>query len=92
VAIGGATVAAGDDRVRPAAVETQFVLARSYRASSWSRLVAVCDLIEAIRRDDLDAIRALALANPELPRATAPDSGWGAAMTQAGSGLELVVA
>jgi hypothetical protein len=65
--------------------DAQFVLARSYHASSWPRLVAVCDLIDAIRRDDVEAIRELALANPELARdyATAPDAGWGAAMTEA---------
>jgi hypothetical protein len=74
--------------------DAQFVLARSYHASSWPRLVAVCDLIDAIRRDDVEAIRELALANPELARdyTTAPDTGWSAAMTQAANhGLRRII-
>lgn len=74
--------------------DAQLVLARSYHASSWPRLVAVCDLIEAIWRDDVDAVRTLALANPQLARddATTQDTGWGAAMTQAANhGLRRII-
>jgi hypothetical protein len=74
--------------------DAQFVLARSYHASSWPRLVALCDLIDAIRRDDVEAIRELALANPELARdyTTAPDTGWGGVMTEAANhGLRRII-
>ncbi|MEP6621603.1 MAG: ankyrin repeat domain-containing protein [bacterium] len=68
--------------------DAQLVLARSYHASSWPRLVATCDLIGAIQRDDEDAIRAFGRNHPELARdyAAAPDGGWGGAMTQAANG------
>jgi hypothetical protein len=74
--------------------DAQLVLARSYHASSWPRLVAVCELIDAVRRGDVDAIREIALANPQLAHdyATAPATGWGAAMTPvATDGLRQIV-
>jgi hypothetical protein len=46
--------------------DAQLVLARSYGASSWTRLVQSCDLIDAIWRDDLEAVRAIVTANPHL--------------------------
>jgi len=59
--------------------DAQLVLARSYGASSWPRLVAICELIEAIQRDDVEAIRHLSLSHQELAQeyATAPDTAWG---------------
>ena len=39
--------------------DAQLVLARSYRASSWTRLVHAVRLADAIWRDDADAVRAL---------------------------------
>ena len=39
--------------------DAQLVLARSYRASSWTRLVHGVRLADAIWRDDLDTVRAL---------------------------------
>ena len=39
--------------------DAQLVLARSYQVSSWNRLVQACDLVDAIWRDDLEAVRAL---------------------------------
>jgi len=53
------------DVTRAQLADAQLVLARSYHAASFRRLTAVCDLIDAIWRDDVDAIRALTLANPE---------------------------
>ena len=37
----------------------QLVLARSYEAPSWPRLVHACHLVDAIWRDDPDAVRDL---------------------------------
>ena len=37
--------------------DAQLVLARSYNAPSWPRLVQACELIEAIWRDDVEAAR-----------------------------------
>ena len=74
--------------VDPAAAklaDAQLVLARSYRASSWPRLVQACRLIDAIWRDDLDAVRALVTQNPKLlhESATIRDSDWGPPMSYA---------
>jgi hypothetical protein len=65
--------------------DAQLVLARSYEAPSWRRLVQACELIDAIWRDDVDAVRALISKNPHLLRehATIRDSNWGPPMTYA---------
>src|SRR6476620_7961052 len=46
--------------------DAQLVLARSYQASSWTRLVHAVQLADAIWRDDLDTIRILITRNPAL--------------------------
>jgi hypothetical protein len=46
--------------------EAQFALARSYGATSWPRLVQSCNLIDAIWRDDLEAVRELVTKHPNL--------------------------
>ena len=46
--------------------DAQLVLARSYVAPSWTRLVQGCHLIDAIWRDDVSAVRALVKRNPKL--------------------------
>src|SRR6185503_12726001 len=48
--------------------DAQLVLARSYLAPSWTRLVHAVRLADAIWRDDSDAVRALITGNPELIR------------------------
>jgi hypothetical protein len=65
--------------------DAQLVLARSYEAPSWPRLVQACELIDAIWRDDVDAVRALISKNPNLLRehATIRDSNWGPPMSYA---------
>ncbi len=65
--------------------DAQFVLARAYEAPSWPRLVQACELIDAIWRDDPEAIRALVLAHPHLLRehATIRDSNWGPPLSYA---------
>ena len=46
--------------------DAQLVLARSYQAPSWARLVLACQLIDAIWRDDIDMVRALVTKHPHL--------------------------
>ena len=75
-------------RVDPATAklsDAQHVLARSYQASSWPRLLHACELIDAIWRDDVDAAMALVTAHPDLlhEHATIRDSNWGPPMTYA---------
>jgi hypothetical protein len=44
----------------------QHALARSYGAPTWTRMVQSCKLIDAIWRDDLEAVRALVTKHPNL--------------------------
>ena len=46
--------------------DAQLVLARSYGASSWPRLVFACRLIDAIWREDVELVRELGMKDPEL--------------------------
>src|ERR1044072_3517377 len=46
--------------------DAQVALARSYGASSWPRMVQSCQLIDAIWRDDINAVRALVTKHPNL--------------------------
>ncbi len=53
----------------PAAVrlaDAQLALARSYQARDWPRLVQACNLVEAIWRDDPEAVRDLVSKYPGL--------------------------
>jgi ankyrin repeat protein len=65
--------------------DAQLALARSYQAPSWARLVQACKLVDAIWRDDLDAVRELINRNPNLlhEHATIRDSNWGPPMSYA---------
>ena len=66
--------------------DAQLVLARSYQASSWTRLVHAVQLADAIWRDDPDAVRALITRNPALIHEHVlirTDSNWGPPMTYA---------
>ena len=75
------------DSIDPAAAklaDAQLVLARSYGASSWTRLVHAVQLADAIWRDDLDRVRALITRNAALIQEqvlTGTDSNWGPPMT-----------
>ncbi|HXQ72918.1 MAG TPA: hypothetical protein VN844_20640 [Pyrinomonadaceae bacterium] len=46
--------------------DAQLVLARSYGAPSWPRVVQSCKLIDAIWRDDLETVRDLVTKHPNL--------------------------
>jgi hypothetical protein len=66
--------------------DAQLALARSYSASSWTRLVHAVELIDAIWRDDLDTVRTLVARNPALihePALLRADSNWGPPMSYA---------
>jgi hypothetical protein len=65
--------------------DAQLVLARSYRATSWPRLVRACEMIDAIWRDDVDRVMRIVTAHPEMihEHATIRDSNWGPPMSYA---------
>jgi hypothetical protein len=77
------------DPIEPASAtlaDAQFVLARSYQAADWSRLVQAAQLSAAIWRDDLDGVRGLVTANAALIHEHVlirTDSNWGPPMTYA---------
>lgn len=75
--------------------DAQLVLARSYQASSWTRLVQAVQLAEAIWRDDTEAVRTLITRNPPLIHEHVlirTDSDWGPPMTYAASlGRDAIV-
>lgn len=66
--------------------DAQRVLARSYGASSWARLVHAVRLADAIWRDDIETVRSLVTGNSALIREHVlirSDSNWGPPMTYA---------
>jgi Ankyrin repeat len=66
--------------------DAQLVLARSYQATSWTRLVHAVQLASAIWSDDLQTVRDLVTRNPALMREDVlirTDSNWGPPMTYA---------
>src|SRR5687768_8023237 len=77
------------DAVDPAAAklaDAQLALARSYHASSWTRLVQAVQLADAIWRDDPDTVGDLITRNPALIKEHVlirADSNWGPPMTYA---------
>jgi hypothetical protein len=63
--------------------DAQLALARSYQASSWSRLVQAVELADAIWTDNLEAVRTLVSSNRNLLQEETlvrKDSGWGPPM------------
>ena len=66
--------------------DAQLVLARSYQAASWTRLVQAVQLAAAIWADDIDTVRELVSRNPRLITEAVlirKDSNWGPPMTYA---------
>src|SRR5687768_17341145 len=66
--------------------DAQLALARSYRASSWTRLVHAVRLADAIWRDDAETVLALITGNPALIHEQVlirADSNWGPPMSYA---------
>lgn len=66
--------------------DAQLILARSYEATSWPRLMQAVALAGAIWEDDPDTVRALVTANPRLLHDEVlirRDSNWGPPMSYA---------
>lgn len=66
--------------------DAQLAIARMYRAPGWPRLVAACELIDAIWRDDLDTVRALVIRDPAVltePARIQPGCNWGPPLSYA---------
>jgi hypothetical protein len=66
--------------------DAQLVLARSYQASGWTRLVQAVELIDAICTDNLEAVRAQVTSNRNLLREETllrKDNHWGPPMVYA---------
>lgn len=66
--------------------DAQLTLARAYQASSWTRLVEACKLIDGIWRDDVSAVRNIISKHPKLLHEEAlirRDSNWGPPLTYA---------
>jgi hypothetical protein len=66
--------------------DAQLVLARSYQAPSWTRLVQAVQLTDAIWRDDVETVHDLVTRNPNLIHEETlirADSNWGPPMTYA---------
>lgn len=74
------------DPAQATLADAQLVLARSYEAESWPRLVHACELVDAIWRDDVDAVRGLVRKYPTLLHEHAlvrTTSNWGPPMSYA---------
>ena len=76
-------------RVDPSAArlsDAQLALARSYGVASWPRLVAACDVVDAIWADDIERLRGLMVNRPallhEMARGTT-SCNWGPPMSYA---------
>lgn len=76
--------------------DAQLILARSYGAASWPRLVIACQMTDAIWRGNSDAVRNLILKEPNLLFEAArgvEDHNWGPPMSYAATvGREDIVA
>jgi|HubBroStandDraft_6_1064221.scaffolds.fasta_scaffold581192_1 hypothetical protein len=66
--------------------DAQTALARGYSVASWPRLVQACQLIDAIWRDEPEAVRALVIKHPNLvhePARGGKTCSWGPPMSYA---------
>jgi len=83
------------DRASVTLADAQLVLARTYQAPNWPRLVLACRLIDAIWRDDIDTVRDLVLEHPQLlhQHAAIRDSNWGPPLSYAANlGRDRIIA
>ncbi len=65
--------------------DAQLVLARSYEASTWTRLVLACRLIDAIWKDDIETVRSIVQKHPHLIHENAGirNNNWGPPLSYA---------
>lgn len=83
-----------DRAERAKLADAQFVLARSYGLPSWIRLVLACQVTQAIRDDQIDAVRRLIAKHPYLLHEDARGikSNWGPPMSYAANlGRDAIV-
>lgn len=76
--------------------DAQFALSRSYGVASWPRLVLACRIVDAIWRDDVEAVRELVEKHPnllhEMARGT-ESCNWGPPMSYAANlGRDRIIA
>jgi ankyrin repeat protein len=72
--------------------DAQLVLARSYRAISWPRLAAACELIEAVTHEEFDKLRGLASKHSDVLTEGGDRAGWSEPMAAAANiGLRRVI-
>lgn len=74
--------------------DAQLTLARAYQAPSWPRLVQACHLVDAIWRDDVEAVRALVAKRPALLHEPVliRESNWGPPLSYAANlGRDAIV-
>lgn len=73
------------DPTRAKLADAQLVLARSYEAPTWTRLVLACKLIDAIWQDDLETVRSIVEKHPKLVHENAGirNNNWGPPMSYA---------
>jgi hypothetical protein len=75
--------------------DAQLVLARSYEAPNWPRVVQACQLVDAIWRDDTDTVRSLVTRHPHMLEEPAliRKSNWGPPLSYAANlGRDRVIA
>jgi len=87
--------AARSDGRAPCLADAQHALARSYGLPSWPRLQLACRMTDAIWRDDVDTVRALVTAHPELLHedARGVKGNWGPPMSYAATiGRDRIIA
>src|SRR5262249_21361695 len=75
--------------------DAQLALARAYGAPNWARIVQCCQLIDAIWKDDVDTVRNLVLAHPNLLHENAGirNNNWGPPMSYAANvGRDRIIA
>jgi ankyrin repeat protein len=73
------------DPAKAKLADAQLVLARSYEASGWTRLVLAARLIDAIWRDDLETVRSIIEESPKLLHENAGirNNNWGPPLSYA---------
>ena len=73
------------DPAKATLADAQLALARSYDAPSWVRIEQSCRLIDAIWRDDVETVRDLVTAHPNLlhENAGVRNNNWGPPMSYA---------
>lgn len=72
-------------QTEPTLADAQWVLAKSYGANNWNRLVECCHTVEAIWKNDIEGLRALIKKHPHLlvESVRIRPSNWGSPMAYA---------